>query len=92
MIHGFPDYWYSWRDQMNVLKDRFTVVAIDQRGYNKSDQPEVLPIPYQISSPMLLQLSVRKVQKGNHRRTRLGRCGSLAIALRFRKWWKILSF
>ena len=40
MIHGFPDYWYSWRDQMNVLKDRFTVVAIDQRGYNKSDQPE----------------------------------------------------
>ena len=40
MIHGFPDYWYTWRDQMAVLKDNFQVVAIDQRGYNKSDQPE----------------------------------------------------
>ena len=40
MIHGFPDYWYSWRHQMHGLKDDFTVVAIDQRGYNRSDQPE----------------------------------------------------
>ncbi len=40
MIHGFPDYWYSWRDQMEGLKDSFRVVAIDQRGYNLSDQPE----------------------------------------------------
>jgi pimeloyl-ACP methyl ester carboxylesterase len=39
MIHGFPDYWYSWRDQMEGLADRFTVVAIDQRGYNLSDKP-----------------------------------------------------
>ena len=40
MIHGFPDYWYSWRHQMEGLKDSFRVVAIDQRGYNLSDQPE----------------------------------------------------
>ena len=40
MIHGFPDYWYSWRAQMEALKDNFTVVAMDQRGYNQSDQPE----------------------------------------------------
>ena len=40
MIHGFPDFWYSWRHQMKGLKDSFKVVAIDQRGYNLSDQPE----------------------------------------------------
>ena len=40
MIHGFPDYWYSWRHQMSALKDLYQVIAIDQRGYNKSDQPE----------------------------------------------------
>jgi pimeloyl-ACP methyl ester carboxylesterase len=40
MIHGFPDYWYSWRDQMVALSKHFQVVAIDQRGYNKSDQPK----------------------------------------------------
>jgi len=39
MIHGFPDFWYSWREQMEGLKSDFKVVAIDQRGYNKSDQP-----------------------------------------------------
>ncbi len=40
MIHGFPDYWYTWRHQMPVLAKQFQVVAIDQRGYNKSDKPE----------------------------------------------------
>ena len=40
MIHGFPDYWYTWRLQIPELAKSFKVVAIDQRGYNKSDQPE----------------------------------------------------
>ena len=40
MIHGFPDYWYTWRDQMPELAKHYKVVAIDQRGYNKSGQPE----------------------------------------------------
>ena len=40
MIHGFPDFWYTWRNQMPQLAKNFKVVAIDQRGYNKSDQPE----------------------------------------------------
>jgi pimeloyl-ACP methyl ester carboxylesterase len=40
MIHGFPDFWYSWRAQMPALAKSFHVVAIDQRGYNLSGQPE----------------------------------------------------
>src|SRR5262249_23557125 len=40
MLHGFPDYWFSWRDQMPALAKHFQVVAVDQRGYNKSDQPK----------------------------------------------------
>ena len=40
MIHGFPDFWYSWRDQMAALSDRYQCVAIDQRGYNLSDKPK----------------------------------------------------
>ena len=40
MIHGFPDFWYSWRAQMPELSKHFRVVAIDQRGYNLSGQPE----------------------------------------------------
>ncbi len=41
MIHGFPDFWYSWRAQMPAIAAKhFRVVAIDQRGYNLSGQPE----------------------------------------------------
>jgi epoxide hydrolase 4 len=40
MIHGFPDFWYSWRDQMSALSKDYRVVAIDQRGYNLSDKPK----------------------------------------------------
>jgi pimeloyl-ACP methyl ester carboxylesterase len=40
MIHGFPDYWYTWRHQMESLSDKYQCVAIDQRGYNLSDKPD----------------------------------------------------
>lgn len=40
LIHGFPDYWYTWREQIPALAKHFQVVALDMRGYNKSDQPE----------------------------------------------------
>ncbi len=43
LIHGFPDFWYTWREQMPELAKKNHVVAIDQRGYNLSDQPEGVP-------------------------------------------------
>lgn len=40
MIHGFPDFWYTWRELIPVLAPSYRVVAIDQRGYNLSDKPD----------------------------------------------------
>ena len=40
MVHGFPDFWYTWRRQMPALAKKYQVVAIDQRGYNESDKPK----------------------------------------------------
>lgn len=40
LIHGFPDFWYSWRKQMPELAKHYRVAAMDQRGYNGSDKPE----------------------------------------------------
>jgi len=40
LIHGFPDFWYTWRHQMPALAEHNQVVAIDMRGYNESSQPE----------------------------------------------------
>lgn len=39
LLHGFPEFWYSWRHQLRALSDRYTVVAPDLRGYNLSDKP-----------------------------------------------------
>ena len=39
-LHGFPDFWYSWRQQMAALEDQFRVAALDMRGYNMSDKPK----------------------------------------------------
>ena len=39
LLHGFPEFWYSWRNQLDVLSGKFHVVAPDLRGYNLSDKP-----------------------------------------------------
>ena len=40
LLHGFPEFWYSWRNQIPALaKAGFHVVAPDMRGYNLSDKP-----------------------------------------------------
>ena len=40
MLHGFPEFWYSWRHQIEEFAADYHVVAIDLRGYNDSDKPE----------------------------------------------------
>ena len=39
LLHGFPDFWYSWRYQMEHFAKNNKVVAVDLRGYNLSDKP-----------------------------------------------------
>jgi pimeloyl-ACP methyl ester carboxylesterase len=41
MIHGFPDYWATWKPLMAELnKAGYRTVALDTRGYNLSDKPD----------------------------------------------------
>ena len=40
MVHGFPDYWGTWKPMMAVLsKAGYRTAALDLRGYNLSDKP-----------------------------------------------------
>ncbi len=39
LLHGFPEFWYSWRKQLVALSEGFHVVAPDMRGYNLSEKP-----------------------------------------------------
>jgi len=40
LLHGFPEFWYSWRHQIPALVEAgYRVVAPDMRGYNRSEKP-----------------------------------------------------
>ncbi len=39
LLHGFPEFWYSWRHQIKPFAAAgYRVVAVDQRGYNLTDK------------------------------------------------------
>jgi pimeloyl-ACP methyl ester carboxylesterase len=41
MVHGFPDYWATWKPLMATLSAAgYRTVAMDNRGYNLSDKPQ----------------------------------------------------
>ncbi|CAG9467164.1 unnamed protein product [Pedinophyceae sp. YPF-701] len=42
MVHGFPEFWYSWRHQFKALAPHFHVAAMDMRGYNLSGKPRLV--------------------------------------------------
>jgi pimeloyl-ACP methyl ester carboxylesterase len=41
LLHGFPEFWYGWRHQIDALVAAgYRLVIPDQRGYNLSDHPK----------------------------------------------------
>lgn len=40
LLHGFPEFWWSWRWQIPALVEAgYRVIAPDQRGYAQSEKP-----------------------------------------------------
>jgi pimeloyl-ACP methyl ester carboxylesterase len=39
-LHGFPEFWYAWKNQLVEFGKDMHAVAVDMRGYNLSDKPE----------------------------------------------------
>lgn len=38
-LHGFPEFWYAWKNQLAEFGTTYRVVAPDMRGYNLSEKP-----------------------------------------------------
>jgi epoxide hydrolase 4 len=83
-IHGFPDFWYSWRSQMEAFSPKYRVVALDLRGYNLSDKPVGLD---NYAIPLLVQDVVSVIKHaGRERAIVMGHDWGGAIA------WSVAMF
>jgi len=38
-VHGFPEFWFSWRYQLREFCKDYHVVAMDMRGYSETERP-----------------------------------------------------
>jgi pimeloyl-ACP methyl ester carboxylesterase len=47
-LHGFPEFWYAWKEQLEEFGRDHLAVAPDMRGYNLSSKPVDVE-QYQIS-------------------------------------------
>ena len=41
-LHGFPEFWYAWRRQLEFFGAERTAAALDMRGYGRSDKPRAV--------------------------------------------------
>lgn len=82
MIHGFPDYWITWRHQMDALAGEYHLVAMDQRGYNLSDKPagvENYDMRLLVDDVAAAVIHSLRRDQGRHRGPRLGWRRRLAV-------------
>src|SRR6516162_11100222 len=47
-LHGYPSFWYQWKDQMAEMGRDRLAVGLDMRGYNLSSRPEGVE-PYRMT-------------------------------------------
>lgn len=72
LLHGFPQYWYAWRNQIPVLADAgYAVAAMDVRGAGGSDRTRQT-----FDAPTLAQDVIGVIRSLGASRAVLVGCGS----------------
>jgi pimeloyl-ACP methyl ester carboxylesterase len=82
LYHGFPSFWYCWFDQMEALKARYRVVAVDGLGANLSAKPEALE-SYRVPALAAQLDALARHLNGKRRFTLAGHDWGAALAFAF---------
>jgi epoxide hydrolase 4 len=87
LLHGFPEFWYSWRYQLTTLSSAgFRVVAPDMRGYNLTEKASPSQHAYDINTlsddihQLIISLTNQKAYLAGHD---WGGVVTYAVAARF---------
>jgi pimeloyl-ACP methyl ester carboxylesterase len=64
LLHGWPEFWLTWKPVMTRLADRYTLIASDLRGFGDSDKPSAAAYgPDQHADDMLALLDALGIDK-----------------------------
>jgi len=64
-LHGFPEFWYEWKNQLAEFGKDHLAVAPDMRGYNLSDKPSEVD---QYKVPILVEDVYALAEKLGHKK------------------------
>lgn len=82
LYHGFPSSWFAWFDQMEMLKARYRVVAVDGPGAGLSAKPERLE-PYKVERLAKQLDALARHLNGSKRFTLIGHDWGAALAFAY---------
>ena len=63
LLHGWPEFWLTWEPLMTRLAPRYTLIALDLRGFGDSDKPDGPYGPDQHTSDMLALMDTLGVER-----------------------------
>ena len=81
LLHGFPEFWYSWRHQLPVLASAgYRAIAIDLPGFGRSDKPRDVEayLPATLGRHIARAIEALGVDRARNRGPRLRRPRRLA--------------
>jgi epoxide hydrolase 4 len=82
LYHGFPSFWYSWFDQMEELKGKYHVVAVDGLGAGFSAKPANLEA-YHVAKLAAQIDALARHLNGKRRFTLIGHDWGAALAFAY---------
>jgi pimeloyl-ACP methyl ester carboxylesterase len=82
LYHGFPSFWYSWFDQMEELKGRYRVVAVDGMGAGLSAKPDDVEA-YRVANLAVQIDALARHLNGKRRFTLIGHDWGAALAFAY---------
>ena len=66
LLHGWPEFWFTWEPVMTRLADRFRLIAPDLRGFGDSDKPTGPFGPHDHASDLLELVNQLGIEKHQH--------------------------
>lgn len=64
-LHGLPESWYSWHHQIEALAPDYRVIAVDLKGYGRSDKADGDYRPATVADELLALLDAVGLERFN---------------------------